>query len=456
MTQLSNRFIGALLIGVSLTCQAQNYNDYKLGDYKVPDIKRSSLDLNINSQGNFRTRENNDKNSFQMNGELMSKFNRYTNTRRMIANQSLDLQLSGMSNGRSEDQYVKNQNVSVLADYSNLAQLYVDGKRFWLLGGDTHFSYNKSKSGGEKISDELGFSIAPTVGLGWGRIEPVEDARQAVYILDELSKKGVMTKLLSGDEVNSLAQVMSSIKNKRFLDSRLHLIDEVTKVDSFLLANNYIKNTGAKYFTTLYDNWLYAGLQKRGSGSQLAVKLQPLYNYKKHYISDTYQDETGLGAFVSWNYKKAVNLYWQSDLDLGMSASYFHRSYESDALYSSFNGLHSNQTYIEPLDVSSTDVIINVRSAEFNGRYTVGYYPNSRTNFDLSLNQRVNYNNSYGSYKYFSETNLLLSTYYYLSPQLRLSGNVGVANNSSNSDVNYIPSCRWSGRYSFSLTYSFF
>ena len=96
-------------------------------------------------------------------------------------------------------------------------------------------------------------TFAPKLGLGFGRIEDVTDARQAIYMLEALHKNGVLSRQLSNEEVVALAQKISSEKNKRFFDSRLHKIDEISAVDSFFVASKALSKNDASYFTALYD-----------------------------------------------------------------------------------------------------------------------------------------------------------------------------------------------------------
>ena len=71
-------------------------------------------------------------------------------------------------------------------------------------------------------------NFTPSIGWGIGRIENVTDARQAIYILEDFKKNGILSRDLTKDELFEFAQLISTVKNKRFLDSRLHRIDEIT------------------------------------------------------------------------------------------------------------------------------------------------------------------------------------------------------------------------------------
>ena len=433
MKKRTNTILTAFLMGVSICTHAQNYDDYNLNSYKTPDIKRSLLDFTFNSNGEFATNVYNDKNTFELQGLVKSYFNRYVSTRHFIGEQSIEVAVSGITSDQYSNSDNKRKNFSLGASYDNLSRFYYTDKCFWATGGSATFSYDKVKEGGLPSNEQLNFGISPLISVGRGRIEPVQDARQAVYILSDLSKRGYITKKLSEQEVNGFAQIISAVKNKRFLDYRLHLIDEISHVDSFLLSNNYLKKSGAGYFTTLYDYWLYGALFQRGAGCEVSANLTPYYKYDKrqYQYQEMRMNQTGVSANVSLNYEKPINLYWQQSAVASVIGFY-------------------NSTKRNGVNQSS-----NERCGIIQGKYSIGYYPNSRTNLNIGVSEEFSYNDFDGRDFYYSTTSLNLSTYYYISPQFRLSGNVNLINRNTDNDSES-SSNRWMGNYSLTLTYSLF
>lgn len=425
--------LSVLLLQVTICTQAQNYDTYKLKDYQTPDIRRSSLDVKLNSQGGFTTNEYNDKNRFELQGEANLDFKHYLNTRSFIGEQQATIALSGINSREYPDSESKNNNLTFAASYANSSRFYSPNKCFWGVGGDASFSYEKMKHGGVSDYEMTGFSISPLMMIGRGRIEPVQDARQAVYILNELSRKGFIAERRSDDEVNRFAQLISQMKNKRFLDSRLHLIDEISSVDSFLFSNKYLNRSAAGYFTTLYDFWLYGDLFKRGSGWDVSLEIKPFYNYNKtQQATDLRMNQTGVNVSVPFNYEKPVNLYWQHSANISVGATYNHVSTKR----------------------SGGETTENMRTGIVLGGYSIGYYPNTRTNLNVGIADRLLLSDE-DKVRYNSATSLTFSANYYVSPQLRISGDAGVVyENNNNKYMSY--SNRWTGNYSFKLTYSFF
>jgi hypothetical protein len=419
-----------LMLGQSINILAQNYDSYNLESYKTPDIKRTSLDFQFNSHGELATNESY-KVAYQLNGMVNTEFKNYVNNRRFIGEQEVDVEFQGNSSSAGTTESNKSRSFSLNTLYSNSSKFYNSDNSFFKIGGNASFMFSNYKHSDAGAYKTLQFNIAPQLGIGWGRIEPVQDARQAVYILDELSKKGVVTTHLSDDEVNRFAQVISAVKNKRFLDSRLRLIDEVSKVDSFLVYNGYVQESGAKYFTTLYDYWMYGCSFSRKAGSEISAEINPWYSYKNQYTYNRWNDIKGISARTSYQYEKPVNLYWQHSAYASVGLSYRH-----DRLYNEFDGT------------------CDIRMASVAGGYSIGYYPNSRTNLNLGLEESVLLVDE-DKIHYRSITKLVLSAYYYISPQFRLSGNANLTyykNDLSGAErIN-----DWIGNYSLTLTYSLF
>ena len=106
--------LSVLLLQVTICTQAQNYDTYKLKDYQTPDIRRSSLDVKLNSQGGFTTNEYNDKNRFELQGEANLDFKHYLNTRSFIGEQQATIALSGINSREYPDSESKNNNLLLL------------------------------------------------------------------------------------------------------------------------------------------------------------------------------------------------------------------------------------------------------------------------------------------------------------------------------------------------------
>ena len=453
---------------------AQEYK-YDLNKYYTPDIVRNQLDLSFftnNSFNDYRTKTDTIRSAYstQLNGTIAPNFVSYTNTRQRVSQLQINGQFTGnYSANRDINQSNSNKNFQT-SNYLNLtysSRFYNSSNKYLLLGISSNFqaTLGNNTSGTNSINsnnynNQYILNIYPAIGIGVGRIESVEDARQAIYILDDFSKKGVLTRQLNNNEIFQLSQLISRVKNKRFLDARLHLTDEITSVDSFFVSNKLLDKSGASYFTSLYDNWQYGALYSRKSGQSFEINFTPSYYWG--YAKNSPIDATSAGQLnqhylkgilsLTYTYEKPVNLNWQHSVSTSLSGN------------TSFNNnrSQSGNDYYPGNDIVSQQDYFNDRSVNIVGSYALGFYPNTRTNLNARISQNFQFinqkslddssNNWDKSFR--SNTNISFSAYYYLSPQLRLSLAANLANNYTNyysTNYNYL-----SGGFGGTLSYSFF
>jgi hypothetical protein len=462
-------FLSVLFFNTS----AQEYK-YDISKYYTPDIVRNQLDVSFNTNNSF----NNSKSkidttrstfSTSMNGTFTPFFNSYTNTRKRLTYLQINGQFNGSYNSSglvNESNPYKdfNSEDNLTVNYSN--HFYNSKNQFFELGISSNFqtrinNYTEEINPTKGSYQEYYLNFTPSIGIGTGRIEAVEDARQAIYILDDLSKKGVLTRQLNDEEIFRFAQQISRVKNKRFLDARLHLIDEITSVDSFLVNNNLLNKSDARYFTSLYDNWQYGALYSRKSGHTFEITFTPAYNWNfiKNNPNDTtnswrlnQNNLTGGLSFV-YTYEKPVNLNWQHSVSASLNGN---------TNFSNYLNQYGNTYYPYGSNTYSTLNGYDTRSVSLNGSYILGFYPSTRTHLSVGLTQDLNFsymkilnsNSTSWDKEFGSATNLIVSAYYYVSPQLRLS----VSANCGNYNTNFysVTYNQLYGGFNGTLSYSFF
>jgi len=403
-----------LLLLLPAVAYSQTEN-YKLDSYVNPDYKRKELDFNLGSSLDIYSQKTkyggitnvNSKYQF-LSGELKTMFNQVANSTKKQTSSIFGLNLLGnYLENEFEDKNSKEFRFQIF--YQQTGYYYGKDKRFIEFSPDVNFYHhstdkeNKHQGTPDKeVLNSIGTRLSFNLGIGKGRIEQVGDAYSAMYILSDLKKNGSLNKSLNPDEVNRLAQQITSIKNKRQFDSRIKLIEEITVVDSFLTANGYT-GTGktAPHFTSLYDNWMYAGLFERKAGSRFSVGVSPSHNwnrYKTEYEPENrnnqtdYYSETRAAAYVLYEYEKPANLYLQHSVFAEIKGEW--------------TKFRSRNSAFGP---------------HFLGEYKLGYFPNTRTHIQSSFYvdyfSMINDENSNNSII----SGLILNMYYYLSPQLRLS-----------------------------------
>lgn len=448
-----NLVVALLTLGVS-TASAQEYKDYDIGSYRLPDITRNELNFSLNSQGNFSDYTGTDGIQGSLDGDFGVSFNRYRNARSFRGMHNAAVSFSGDYTKKIGGE--KRRNYSFLMSYSNASRFYGDDYEglFFETGGAALFSMVGDKTFGAVEEEQKNtfkrVTLSIPLRVGKGRIERVEDARQAVYILENLAKRKVLSRRLTDDEIDEFARLISTVKNKRFFDARLRLIDEVTAVDSFLVRSGAMASGGAAYFTTLYDYWMYGDLFERKSGTEISGGIRPGF---ERDASDSPEPsfhrnrlkEASILADVSFDYEKPLSLYWQNSARAYLSGSYLRR-----------DGQITDNSYNE-LDDERDDYAVRL-----GGRYAFGYYPTSRTNINLGIEEVLGWekskwnNPAEESQSYVStNTSFTLDLYYYFSPQLRLAVE-GWLTHCYQGDGAIGHYTRWHGNLALTLTYSLF
>lgn len=405
-----------ILFFAGLVCFSSyaQFDNYSLDQYVNPDYKRQSLEFMFNTAGNFSSSkqkwddgvDNKNKSSF-WSGDLSLMYKKEQNSLSKQSERFLSLSFDGNLLTDKYDDIIltKNNKLKISISLADNSRYYFTNKNFIEFSPSIsgNIDNRREKENGEQEFDNKTYNMITSFRLGYGkgRIEHVEDARLAVYLLEDLASKGVPVNNITHDVIDQLAECMTLVKHKRHFDTRLKLIDEIATVDSFLLANDIIdKQNNSRYFTTLYDNWLYAGLITRLSGSRFSVGLSPAFAWSRWEYKDDkiYNSSLKGGAYVNYTYEKPVNLYWQHS-----------------AFVEAEEGVGRNRGIDE-----------NFWSTSLRGSLGLGYYPNSRTYMTLTLREDFNFLNDDSYNQTFSNTNLGFSMYYYLSPQLRISANAGI------------------------------
>lgn len=256
------------------------------------------------------------------------------------------------------------------------------------------------------------------LGVGYGRIERIEDARHAVYILETLKKNDRLARDYRPEDVNRLATRIAEIKNERLLDSRQKSIYEMEQLDAFLKMEGLAGECDAAYFTGLYDIWMYGGNVMRLSGQRFGIGIKPGFSNRRqtarNYLSDVLQneniiheDELVLESSLYFQYHQALSMKHQISLWSGMGLA--KRDFKSV----------SNQILTNRMDRTAVYLTAN-------GFF--GIYPDTRNLIELGCVLNVEYSNNDYSNTTQSQDSQVLSTaigpmvkaVHYFSPALQI------------------------------------
>jgi hypothetical protein len=324
-----------------------------------------------------------------------------------------------------------------------------------------------TKGEGNDVNNQFNFSLP--LSVGYGRLEPVEDARLAIYIIESLTMEGKIKNQPSESIITKFAEEISKIKRKRFFDRRIKSIEEMQTIDSFLLANNIVNSNDIRYFTALRDQWDYAAGPSRKTGFSVnagfynnirlnkLVQAIPMYDNNTWVYNDrkTTTNTYAAGLFLRFDHSKPLNLYWQSDL---FSESHYYIELTRDPSKT------DDVTKNFDTKIFSTSINYNIRFLP-DSRTSVGYTVGG--NYQNSSGDRQAYNNSVPVKGHMNDNNISffgkLDMYYYFSPQLRITCNwsMNTFNNRSSTKIGTVSDNKtidsnFDDSFNIGFVYSFF
>jgi hypothetical protein len=437
-----------LILSLSFSSTFSQENEFKLSDFKLPDLERKTLDAYLDLGGGnyfikipegFSYFSEERQNNYL--GNIRMDYSHFLNNAEYQRETFLNVNLAAYSRSfkyvLNPDEYYKEKikSFSPAISYLRSNRKYYKPGNFFetnlYLGYQFQVIKDKEEFRGFfDATNEFNplihtLSAVVPIKIGIGRIEQVQDARHAIYLYEELAKIERITTNQSGEDIVEFANLIAKIKNKRFFDSRIKRMRELETIDSFLLASGQLLDSDVRYFTTLADYWDFGGRPVRNSGFRISFGLYPGYYFYHFKIKDnvlTYdRKKINLNAFqinggIEFKYEKPLNLYWQNSIEIIANGG-FMQGKITDGTYIDFDD--------EYFETKNTLSVPNIQLGFFHG---IGFYPNTRT--EMTLKSSLQYvrlfdKTSIGDEIYGVDgkglkpaVNLLFN--YYISPQLRL------------------------------------
>jgi hypothetical protein len=260
-----------------------------------------------------------------------------------------------------------------------------------------------------KLEDQV------TLGFGKGRVERVQDAQMALYILKDLQEQGLLNGPIQPAVTQNFAKLITDINNKRVFDFRRKRIYELTQIDSFLRNSGLVNTTDIRHFTIINDNWALANNPGRFSGSDWYVRIQPSAAFEKNTSNANWTALTTtalnttkkltLSPVIGFERFVPINLKWQKNM--AISASWLTEWYNSHSKVTN-NGIENQ-----------TDNETKSSQAHLYTYYSMGYYPNNRTALNAGLQLEANYTKFNNDLFYKSSTRITptfsISTHYFIN-----------------------------------------
>lgn len=427
-----------LCIAIAKATTAQDLT-FDLKNYKTTDYQRQSLDITFSTNNSSSTNDiqNTDTSNVVVTEQKTSNFNssiksnpsynRVSVSRDKVQNDFINMNLENdyysskitkeipagkhPSNKRETLKFGINAGSSTEKYYSK------SPKRFLEYGGSVGLGENYYSTRNvtdttvhEYSSNKIPLSLRLTLGHGHGRLENIEDAVEALYILNELKEKGITTKTVSEEDIRQFADCITKIKQERFFDERLYRQKSMTGLVNKLLELGLIDKESISTFNTIADYHYFAGFYPRYSGNVLKYNAEPFVNYTfRSSEPNDYREwafTKGVTLNVLYNSETPVSLKWQKSLTL--SAKYSIQDEKSKYKGGGNDWTNRDNEPTQTYGASAS--------------YALNYQPNTRTSMGAA-----GYGSFYHSdlYKY-SNLNVGVSGHvkYYISERLKFNINL--------------------------------
>ncbi|MBU8934385.1 MAG: hypothetical protein KOO62_10310 [candidate division Zixibacteria bacterium] len=295
--------------------------------------------------------------------------------------------------------------------------------------------------------DERSVAFEIRATPGWGHMYEGGYSSTAMYLVDELQKEGLLSGQVSTEHMFTLCDTIYRYRLQHSVDKRLHRIEALNAILSFLQAKGYTPDMGPYGYLLVQDVWDYFPRSGRRFGSRIRVGIGTRYIHDSRHISSTEHNEAlrtqyhpdtpnvidtvyiSSSDVDSYEYQKHL----ENDTYLTAMLEYsvpFRRQWQIDFNAVGHYYLHSEVTYEErPTNDVDTTTRIN---REYNDRYDVSfsgilsYIVNSRTTLSTRLNYRHNHDQLSSDFRRVSRGSRIYITEYWSgeSNQFDISSNL--------------------------------
>lgn len=414
------KILPLFLVIVSTFAFAQ-YEKFDLRTFKLPELKTQYLNIQFNGDGYLRKYVDYSNSTVDkyddLQNEVSLRYGQYKSNKKLQReidisfdfeyqyHREIDEDDDRMTNNFYSDFLIKGQERRFISPKTFIEADYtIDLSNRTYNSRVYSFEDSVSNSSKENYKNHL---IYIPLKVGRGRIERVDDARRAIYILDALSRNNRLSKELTDKEITDLSERISILRERRVYDQRISDMQILEELDLYLQSQGYVTDADAPYFVNLYDMWKYGYNIKRYHGKRISLAVQPgleVY-YNDHYWTNLsfweYNTPT-LDIGINYNQQNAASLNNQQRLNAFVYSGVYRETYDGE--------------------------IANVCNYRIGAEYVEGYYPNSRTDYSLSLGL---YYANIGAYDQSTAPVSLGAIFegrfngtinYYISPKLRVSG----------------------------------
>jgi len=378
-------WILATLLIISISTHAQVLDTFDFNNYKEFNYEYETFTIFPDFSGSVRSRLNSDFKSFST--RLNPSYFKVKNTRKIqktiVSNQSLlysNATTENISNTTLESKFFT-------LESNNFANIrYYQKNNFYY---EFNPSVNLRK---DFINDESDFNfgnitLIPGIGIGYGRLEIVNNAWLAQTIFRNLDAIGIIDKDLNENDLLSLSERITNIQNTRIKDGRLENIYEFQNLSQHILDNQWYEGDLSLFHAILFDTYRFENFRIRSTGTRFNLRYEPVFRRNFNNSGNRFSHSFQLNITKN----KVISRLWQFDWTLNFT-------------YILTNGLSLRNKFL------------------FNANVMLGYYPNARTNFRFIVNSAINEFDNILPDGFNMSCQFLGD--YYISPELRFEANI--------------------------------
>jgi hypothetical protein len=412
-------------------------SSFQLKDYKYRTPGYKALAVNFNLSGGFSDYNvplGDKANSHTLSlGPVAAWYSKFISTDARQHQSMLSLSSQYSSSGNTYNQNKSsNKNFIPAFSWSVNDRFYRGNNWFFELGNSfnasavTHRSqdtFQRYKNNGTDLFDQV------TLGLGKGRVELVQDAQMALFLLQDLASEGLLSRPPSADEAYQLARLITDINNQRVFDFRRRRKYELTRLDSFFRSSGLAPQTDIRHFTVINDNWSLSFNPARLSGANWYIRVQPGIRYSRTtnhaQTSSTLYDSKSkstlftVSPVVGYEAYRPLSLQWQRNMGISFSFARYNSNREDE--------------WTSPGMPGKTSIDTSAWQSVAHAFYGVGYYPNNRTQLNAVLDLSGNYDKAH---QFSMLSTFSLNVQYFISYRTFLSASVNARHNLGTLEVN--------------------
>lgn len=365
-----------------------------LRNYKAPDFKFRRFDVQLNGSG-MNTTAFSGVSNYYLNQLSALSYQQYANSQRYQGTFYAGVSSSiNRTKNLATDQFV----FGLGSATSSRNYFYIRPNFFIGAHHNLGFISRSARVNKSFSSSQVVIFGTEVISAGFGRLEPIQYARNAMDIQRSLTKGGRLASPYSLEELTILSDEIARLNNVRFYDFRLRRIEQFEALDKTMQSLGRVSDFDMTYFAYLADAYLYAQSFARFSG---------------------FRQEFGLAANTDYNRYKNDDPF-----DIGSSSSssfgslFYNAIYELPVSYKMQHTLEALATISYDSDGVS-QVFSDHLVGHVSSRYTLGFYPTTRTNYNVGAFAGASIGNDFGY-----SAGLFANGYIYLSPQFRLGGDI--------------------------------